>query len=1460
MPLSPARPTMPHSDGGQPIDHGSSELSDRAAGVLNDSQSTPLDRPNSLSAVPDLAVPHTDSALMAAEMSAEHSGNTHIDERDQIHANIPMVPVTSSMTSAQEVTITVDPVAVTGDIQEQIAAQQSRLKRTESTEQKNPNPSPSKKRFRFNFDYFRLFRYSTPFDTFLITAGIFCAMGAGVPLPLIGILFGDLINDFSQKLGSPETLSPSELDDFKESVNTKVMYLVFVAIGYFVLTYAYCVCWSLIGERVARRLREEYVGATLRMEVGWFSDVGAGEISNRITSDIQTIHLGTSEKVGLCIQSLSYFVVALCVSFSKNATLAGIMLCIVPAFVIVIMGGSKITAKYTTRVSDAYSKASMLADEAFGNVRVVQAFNSQERLAKVYESWLTLAEKEGVRKSVSGALMMGAIFFLAYSSNALAYWKGSRLLVDNSMSGAGDIFTVIFMMLDSSFIIGHFSPFLQTFSFAAGSGRKLLDTIDRTSPIDPTSDAGFQPEKCEGHLELRGVRFAYPTRPEVQVLKGVDIVLEKGKTTAIVGLSGSGKSTIVGLLERFYDPTSGQILLDNVPISSLNVRWLRRQMALVMQEPVLFNGTIMDNIALGAANCTAALSAREKEDICIDAARKANAHGFISKLPKGYFTPVGEHGVGLSGGQKQRIAIARAIVSDPKILILDEATSALDVQSERLVQAALERASKDRTTVVIAHRLSTIRNAHKIVVMSQGKVIEQGTHEELLARKSAYYRAVNMQNVPSTVETVSSTDTAHPARDMMIRQKSSLSIRTAHSNLERQSSSIHLDSTRTAAPSLSRRISHWSLDSGRFSVYLDQVAQDSANADNVDVEAMEKAQAERNSEETAKSQINITTWELLKRISGMMGGREWFCVVVGLATSAMIGSAYSIEAVLFANLVTTLSPNDPSQTQQILDTANRFCLYFLCVAFALCFAYSTNGTVFGWVSGRLLWRVRSLSFRSVINQDISYFDKPDHTTASLVSTLNVDANHLSGLTGVVIGTVFSIMVNLVAAITLAHITAWKIAIVVVTAVPIMLVAGFLRVRIIARFQKRHETAYIASAALATEAVGNIRTVAALSCEQNVKDRYHESLEAPYQDSIRSISTGNLWLALAYSITYLLYALAYWWGSQLLSKGDYTVNEFFIVLPALLFSAQAAGQMFSLAPDVTKARLAAGNIFRVIDERGAIGHGGESETMETKRGVGIEFRDVVFRYPSRPEVPVLNGLNLKIEPGQFTALVGPSGCGKSTTIALLERFYDPLSGQVLVNSTALCNLHLPTHRSRMALVSQEPTLYEGTIRFNILIGAQDPDAVEEKTFLNVCEMANVHEFVKVLPEGYETVVGKTGLSGGQKQRIAIARALIRDPEILLLDEATSALDSESEELVQSALNKASINRTTISISHRLSTIRHAHKIVVIDQGIVAEEGTHEELMALRGRYFEMVRVQRLDGEVGDLGVSGGDCLI
>ncbi|EDN06401.1 multidrug resistance protein 4 [Histoplasma mississippiense (nom. inval.)] len=253
---------------------------------------------------------------------------------------------------------------------------------------------------------------------------------------------------------------------------------------------------------------------------------------------------------------------------------------------------------------------------------------------------------------------------------------------------------------------------------------------------------------------------------------------------------------------------------------------------------------------------------------------------------------------------------------------------------------------------------------------------------------------------------------------------------------------------------------------------------------------------------------------------------------------------------------------------------------------------------------------------------------------------------------------------------------------------------------------------------------------------------------------------------------------------------------------------------------------------------------DGEVLETVEGT-IEFRDVHFRYPTRPEQPILRGLNLTVKPGQYVALVGASGCGKSTTIALLERFYDPLAGGVYMDGKEITRLNVSSYRSFLSLVSQEPTLYQGSIRDNILLGV-DVDDVPEEQIIQACKSANIYDFIISLPDGFSTIVGSKGsmLSGGQKQRIAIARALIRDPKVLLLDEATSALDSESEKVVQAALDAAAKGRTTIAVAHRLSTIQKADVIYVIDQGRVVESGTHNELLGNKGRYFELVSLQSL----------------
>jgi ATP-binding cassette subfamily B (MDR/TAP) protein 1 len=304
-------------------------------------------------------------------------------------------------------------------------------------------------------------------------------------------------------------------------------------------------------------------------------------------------------------------------------------------------------------------------------------------------------------------------------------------------------------------------------------------------------------------------------------------------------------------------------------------------------------------------------------------------------------------------------------------------------------------------------------------------------------------------------------------------------------------------------------------------------------------------------------------------------------------------------------------------------------------------------------------------------------------------------------------------------------------------------------------------------------------------------------------------------------------------------------QFFVVFSSVIFGAQSAGTIFSFAPDMGKAAESARSLKALFDRKPLIDTWSTSgEQLDSVDGQ-IEFSDVHFRYPTRPEQPVLRGLNLTVSPGQYIALVGPSGCGKSTTIALLERFYDPLGGGIFIDGKEISSLNVNSYRKHIALVSQEPTLYQGTIRENILLGAATDVSDEQITF--ACKEANIFDFILSLPDGFNTVVGSKGalLSGGQKQRIAIARALIRDPKILLLDEATSALDSESEHVVQAALDKAAKGRTTIAVAHRLSTIQKADIIYVFDQGRIVESGGHNELMKRGGRYAELVNLQSLE---------------
>ena len=1247
--------------------------------------------------------------------------------------------------------------------------------------------------------YWMLYRYSTRNDLLIMALSGFCAIAGGAVMPLMTIIFGSLAGTFQGA-----TYGPLAGQAFQDKVNHLVLYFVYLGIGEFVTIYVATVGFIYTGEHISAKIREHYLASILRQNIGYFDKLGAGEITTRITADTNLVQDGISEKVGLTLTATATFITAYVIAFVKFWKLALILTSSIVAITLTMGSLGGLITKYNKKSLAAYAEGGTVAEEVISSIRNATAFGTQDKLAKEYDVHLTEAEKSAFKMKAALGSMLGFLMCYVYLNYALSFWQGSRYLVAGEMT-LSEVLTILLSIMIGAFSLGNVAPNIQAFTTAVAAASKIFSTIDRVSPLDPKSDDGLKLKDTDGALELRNIRHIYPSRPEVVVMEDVNLVVPAGKTTALVGASGSGKSTIVGLVERFYDPVGGEVLLDGHNVQSLNLRWLRQQVSLVSQEPTLFATTIFENIRHGLIGTEFEIkSSEESREMVEHAAKMANAHDFILQLPEGYQTNVGERGFLMSGGQKQRIAIARAIVSDPKILLLDEATSALDTKSEGVVQAALDKAAKGRTTIVIAHRLSTIKHADNIVVMTQGRIVEQGKHDALLERQGAYYNLVTAQKIAQ--ETEQKREEEMPFLD---EKDANLLAKTPTNEkgnaFEEDPADLELGRTKTGKSASSKMLEGKSKEkSAKYSLFT------------------------------------------LMRLVASFNKKEWYWMLLGLINAILAGAANPVQAVFFAKSISALALPPPLYPE-LRSRINFWSWMYFMLAIEQLITFGIQGISFAYCSERLVHRSRDRSFRAMLRQDIAFFDKDTNTAGALTSFLSTETTHLAGMSGVTLGTILQVLTTLILAFVISIAIGWKLALVCIATVPIVLACGFFRFWMLARFQGRAKVAYEKSASYACESTSAIRTVASLTREDDVWQHYHDQLVNQQRESLISILRSSSLYAASQSFMFLCIALGFWYGATLIGSGEYSMFQFFVCFSAVIFGAQSAGTIFSFAPDMGKAKHAASEMKTLFDRKPDIDTwSSEGQDVPSMEG-SIEFRDVHFRYPTRPEQPVLRGLDLTVKPGQYVALVGASGCGKSTSIALLERFYDPLVGGVYVDGKEISSLNLNSYRNYLALVSQEPTLYQGTIRENILLGAdKKPEDVPEGAVEQACKDANIYDFILSLPDGFNTVVGTKGsmLSGGQKQRVAIARALLRDPKILLLDEATSALDSESEKVVQAALDAAAKGRTTIAVAHRLSTIQKADIIYVIDQGRIVESGTHNELMRKKGRYFELVNLQSL----------------
>ncbi|GMS92925.1 hypothetical protein PENTCL1PPCAC_15100, partial [Pristionchus entomophagus] len=1241
----------------------------------------------------------------------------------------------------------------------------------------------------------QLFRYAHKLDVFLLIIGAALAIVVGMGLPMVSIIMGTVTQNF---VNATVTLQNANGDDEIQAAYDNFSSAVIQGcIEYAIL--GFCVlaassieisCYLTACERMTDRLRRAFVKAALRQDVAWFDQSHSGTLASKLFDNLERVREGTGDKVALLIQYTAQFLGGFVVAFSYDWKLTLIMMSLSPFMIICGALIAKLMANATSEEARKYAVAGGIAEEVLSSIKTVHAFNAQHHEVARYEKALEAGKADGIKKSLVLGAGLACTFLIIFASYCLAFWVGTDYVAWGWME-PGTVMTVFFAVMMGSMALAAGGPQFAVLGAAQGAASTLHEIIDRVPEIDAYSKEGIVPSDTKGHVRFENVHFAYPNRPDIEILKGISLECTPGQTVAFVGTSGCGKSTSLSLMLRYYDPTHGKILLDGTSLRDLNIEYLRKTIGVVSQEPTLFDTTIEENIRFGNPDVT-----KQEMD---DALKKANAYDFVKALPEGVKTLVGTRGTQLSGGQKQRIAIARALVRNPKILLLDEATSALDAHSERVVQQALENASRGRTTFIVAHRLSTIRNADCILVFKDGVVVEKGRHEELIRAAGNYHALVSAQVFTDIDDNIES---GHEEKERQMTDR-------RHSNVP-----VSLKSPREDAI--------------------------------VAVEEKEKDVDRLKRELEEEGVPRVSLFGILKYAKP-----EWGFILIAFIASAVQGVVFPIFSLFFTDIINVFSLLD-SDVDKMQSEGHTYALLFLGLGILNAITTMTSSFFFGLTAERLTMRLRLAVFRNILSMQISYTDEPKHAPGKLCTRLATDAPMVKSALDFRLGQVCGSVVSICSGIVIAFYFGWQMALLMVGIFPLAAVGQAIRARYV-RNRATQDNANLETAGkIATEAMENVRTVHALTLEPNVVQRFNSLLDGPLKTSTRKAWMQGLSYGFSSSIFYFLYAAAFRFGVWLIVSG-YTASPMDVlkVLYAISFTAGSAGMAAAYFPEYMKATFAAGLIFRMIGQETEVdGMSDEGGVKGNLRG-DITLKAVHFEYEQRKGIKVLNGLDLRVEPGQTVALVGPSGCGKSTVVSLLERFYEPTGGNLIVDGLSLDQRNLRNVRSQISIVNQEPVLLDMSIRENIAYGVNK----NEEEIMHAARMANAHNFITAMPEGYDTRVGEKGiqLSGGQKQRIAIARALVRNPRILLLDEATSALDMESEKIVQDALDAASTGRTCIVIAHRLTTIVGADKIVVVNDGRIVEQGTHSELLERKGVYHSMTFKQskkEVDNEEDD----------
>ncbi|MFE5173326.1 ABC transporter ATP-binding protein [Streptomyces sp. NPDC056634] len=1166
--------------------------------------------------------------------------------------------------------------------------------------------------------------------------------------------------------------------------------LIGAALVVYVFTYIRRYYGGRLALDVQHDLRNEMYGTITRLDGRRQDELSTGQVVGRATSDLQLIQ-GLLFMLPMTIGNVLLFLISLVIMAWLSLPLTLVALAVAPALWFIAKRSRSRLHPATWYAQAQAAAVAGVVDGAVSGVRVVKGFGQED-------------QETGKLREVGRRLFAGRLRTIRLNSKFTPALQAVPALGQVAMLALGGWLAVRGQITLGTFVA--FSSYLaqlvgpvRMLAMVLTVGQQARAGVERVLELidtEPSLEDGKKelPADAPATVEFDDVSFSYEGADRT-VLDGLSFEIPAGQTLAVVGSSGSGKSTVSLLLPRFYDVTHGAVLVGGHDVRELTLDSLRAAIGLVPEDSFLFSDTIRANIAYGAPDAS--------DEQIETAARAAQADRFIAELPDGYDTTVGEHGLTLSGGQRQRIALARAILTDPRLLVLDDATSAVDARVEHEIHEALRGVMAGRTTLLIAHRRSTLGLADRIAVLDGGRLAAIGTHEELEAGSALYRRLLTD---PDELGGVSPGHIAPalPDEDTSVRAELD----------------AEFDAERGITPTL------WTGDREAKDAEDPALAGMPATPELLaQVEALPAATDVPDIDE-ARAVTAEESYGLRRLLRGF--GAPLLISLVLVALDAGMGL---LLPVLIRHGI------DEGVSQLALGAVWAAAGLGLVTVLVQWCAQIGETRMTGRTGERVLYSLRLKIFSQLQRLGLDYYER--ELTGRIMTRMTTDVDALSTFLQTGLVTAFVSVVTFFGIMGALLVIDVQLALVVfVTLPPLIIGTFFFRRSSVKAYELARERVSVVNADL-QESVAGLRIVQAFRRERSGAERFAERSGAYRSARIRGQWLISVYFPFVQFLSSVAAAAVLMVGAGRVEAGTLTTGALVAYLLYIDLFFAPVQQLSQVFDGYQQATVSLGRIQELLQEPTSTKDAEEPLDVLSLRGE-IAFEDVDFAYGAADgSEAALSDVALRIPAGQTVAFVGETGAGKSTLVKLVARFYDPTAGRVTVDGTDLRALDLTSYRHRLGVVPQEAYLFQGTVRDAIAYGR--PDATDAQVEA-AARAVGAHEMIATLEGGYLHEVAERGrnLSAGQRQLIALARAELVDPDILLLDEATAALDLATEAQVNQATDRIAGKRTTLVVAHRLTTAARADRVVVMADGRVAEDGTHAELLALGGRYAELWR--------------------